>query len=606
MIIPMPHLEISRRSPGAPAIAAVEPIVRLWREAKALSLEGKHAEAVKAWRTVVAAMPRDPEAACELGRALAAGGQHGEAIESFERALRQAPGDVQIKLALGRALLSAGRTGDARRTFENVLADHSDNADALVGRAACLRQEGDAAAALTMAERAHTCAPDHTEAALEMARALADLKREDEAIGVLQKLCIREPDHVEAAQALGRHLQAAKRFNEAADHLRRVVDKRPDDAFAWQDLACALRGAYRYEEGLQAFRRALALKPAFPVAFSNQAMLLNDLGRSAEAVHSIDQALAMEPDSKSARFVKGCIHLTRGEFGPGWDGYEFRFSKDNNKGAREDVRAAPWCGEPLAGRSILVLGEQASGDYIQFASNLSVLVQLGAKVSLFVPRRLKRLLSSIPGIEVRDNLNSDPYDFQIHLMSLPHRLLRLGYGVQTSPWLRAEPELVDKWRQRIGTEGFRIGVVWRGSNNDYRSYGAAQLAVLGAMPGVRLISLHMDDTRPEGLPPGMVIEQLGTDYDAGDDGFVDTAAVMASLDLVVSCDTSLAHLAGALGRPLWVVLAHAPEWRWQRHTSDSVWYPTARLFRQPTPNDWDSVFSEVAEALRTRLGAANS
>lgn len=601
MIIPMPYLEISRRARGAPAIAAVEPIVRLWREAKALSLEGKHAEAVKAWRGVVAAMPRDSEAACELGRALAAGGHHGEAIESFERALRQAPGDVQTKLALGRALFSAGRVADARRTFENVLADHSDDADALVGRAACLRQEGDAAAALTVAERARTCAPDHSEAALEMARALADLKRDDEAIVVLQKLCIRQPDHVEAAQALARHLQTAKRFNEAADHLRRVVDKRPDDAHAWQDLACALRGAYRYDEALQAFRRALALKPAFPVALANQAMLLNDLGLSADAVLSIDQALAIEPDSRSARFVKGCVHLTRGEFGPGWDGYEFRFSKDNNKGAREDVRATPWCGEPLAGRSILVLGEQASGDYIQFASNLSALARLGAKVSLFVPRRLKRLLSSIPDIEVRDQLSGESYDYQVYLMSLPHRLLRLGYGVQTSPWLWAEPALVDTWRQRIGEHGFRIGVVWRGSNNDYRSYGASHLAALAVMPDVRLISLHMDDTRPEGLPPGMAIEQLGADYDAGDDGFVDTAAVMATLDLVVSCDTSLAHLAGALGRPLWVVLGHAPEWRWQRHTSDSVWYPTARLFRQPTPGDWDSVFSELGAALRARL-----
>ena len=606
MIIPMPQARGTPVGNDVQAVAPPDPLLRLWREATALSREGRHGDAEGVWRNVVAAAPQDADAAYQLGLTRVALGRHEDAVASFERAVHYAPDNQAARLALGRALLACDRAKNAQHVFEDLIAAEPNQADALAGRAASLIRLAKADEALASLERVTAHQPDHAEALFQKARAMADLKRDDDdIIALLNRICTLDPDHVEAAKMIARLLQPKLRHTEAVLHLRRVVALRPTDALAWQDLGSALRNARQYGESRQAFRRALALKPAFATAYANLAMLLNDSGKSDEALDAIGKALAIEPDSRTARFIKGCIHLTRGEFEAGWDDYECRFNMDKgNKGAREDLTAEPWCGEPLQGRSMMVLGEQASGDYIQFSANLPLLLKLGADVSFFVPKRLKRLLGSIdPSIRVMDGLAGGVYDYQIHLMSLPQRLLRLGHGTAPSPWLHAEPELLRKWRSYIGENGFRIAVAWRGSNNDYRSFDPTYLAALASIPSVRLISLHMEgpETDPKGYPDGLAIERLGADYDAGEDGFVDAAAVMEAVDLVITCDTSLAHLAGALARPVWIALAHAPEWRWQKETTRSVWYPTARLFRQPAPNDWDSVFQSIAEALREKL-----
>ena len=572
------------------------------REALGLSQAGRHEDAVEAWRAVLHASPDDADAAHALGSALVALGRHADALGSFERALQYAPAAEASKMALARALLALGRHTDARVNFEDILAARPEDIDALSGQAACLRLAGKPDMALAVAERGTALAPDHPLVLLERARALADLKRDDEATAALEDICHRYKDQLEAAQLLARRFVEATRPAPAIDLLRRVVDARPDDANAWQELACALRSNGQLGEALDAFRRALVLKPTFAAAHANMAMALADLGRLDEAVLSIDRALSIEPDSRSVRFTKGCIHLTRGEFGPGWAGYEHRFTKDNQKGAREDLIAAPWLGEPLAGRSILVLGEQANGDYIQFSSHLPRLVALGAKVQFFTPSRLKRLFAGLAGeIEIITGLTAGMrFDHQCHLMSLPERFQRMGEPIPTAPWLSAEPGLVEKWRTRIGPEGFRVGIAWRGSNNDARSFGEDQFAPLAAIPGVRLISLHTEaaigDLPP--LPNGHRIETLGEDFDSGDDGFVDAAAAIECLDLVISCDTSIAHLAGALGRPVWTALRAAPEWRWQRETPTSVWYPSMRLFRQSSPTYWHDAFGAMEGELR--------
>ncbi|MBL8570296.1 MAG: tetratricopeptide repeat protein [Phreatobacter sp.] len=595
MIISMPSFGTATDAPAAT-------LALRRREALGLDHAGRHEDAVEAWRAVLHASPDDADAAHALGSALAALGRHAEALASFERALQYAPSAEASKMALARSLLALGRHADARVNFEDILAARPEDADALSGQSACLRLAGKPDMALAVAERAAGLAPDHPRVLLERARALADLKRGDEATAALEDLCHRHKDQLEAAQLLARYLVEATRPAPAIDLLKTVVAARPDDAGAWQELACALSANKQLGEALDAFRRALVLKPTFAAAHANMAMALADLGRLDEAVLSIDRSLSIEPDSRSVRFTKGCIHLTRGEFGPGWAGYEHRFTKESQKGAREDVNAAPWLGESLAGRSILVLGEQANGDYIQFASHLPRLTALGAKVSFFTPQRLKRLFMGLAGdVEIIPSLTPGMrFDHQCHLMSLPDRFHRIGEPIPTTPWLSAEPGLVEKWLARIGSEGFRVGIAWRGSNNDSRSFGADEFAPLAAIPGVRLISLHTEAAVGD-LPPlvnGHRIETLGEDFDSGEDGFVDAAAAIECLDLVISCDTSIAHLAGALGRPVWTALKTAPEWRWQRGTSTSVWYPSMRLFRQSSPAYWHDVFGAMEGELR--------
>jgi hypothetical protein len=279
------------------------------------------------------------------------------------------------------------------------------------------------------------------------------------------------------------------------------------------------------------------------------------------------------------------------------------------KWLREDAHASPWTGEPLHGKTILVLGEQGNGDQIQFARYVPELSKLGASVSYLAPTRLHRLFRTLRGsiTLLSDIPQNCRFDFQSPLLSLPGIFEQLGLPIPNTPYLEAEPANVVKWKKRIGNHGYRVGIIWQGNNydrNDLRSCPLTALRPLAAIPGVRLISLQFGGGTEQllKLPPDMRVETLDSDFDIGDDGFLDAAAVMETVELIVTCDTSTAHLAGALGRPTWIALSQFPEWRWQQHRSDSIWYPSARLFRQKAPGDWDAVFLEMAEALAKVVG----
>ena len=607
MIIPMPRRLDADRSDSGAAVAPAAPALALRRRAAALDKEGKSAEAAAAWREVLHANPGDAEAAHQLGLALAALGKHDEAVTSFERALHYAPDAVAAKLELGRALLALNRPKDARFNFEDLLVRDPNNIDALAGLAGTLRTLGSSDDALQVAQRGAALDPNNSEIVLEKAQALVGLKRTADAIEPFEHVLTLRPDHREAGLALAKILRESHRSPEAVVVMRKIVAKYPADLSAWLDFGSALLAARAYGEAVDAFRRALILKPTSAAAYANLALAFFGENRLDDALAACDRALAIEPDSGAAHFNKGCIHLARGEFGPGWEGYEFRFSKNRNKGLREDIEAPPWCGEDLTGKKILVLGEQANGDYFQFSRYASTLCDFGADVSLFVPKRLKRVLSSLPGpVTMLDSIG--PHlrpDFQVYLMSLPYRFHRLGWPTPMPPYLSAEPALRERWLSRIGTSGLRVGIAWQGWSDDgtggARSFRLEHLRPLTSVPGIRLISLQLGNgaEQIDRLLRDMSVETLGADFDTGEDGFVDTAAVIAALDLVVTCDTGLAHLAGALGKPVWIALLETPEWRWQRETTKSSWYPSARLFRQPNRDDWDSVFCDMAETLKT-------
>ncbi len=605
IIIPMPPLAGCDRTDQPMVIAPAAPALALRQRAATLGKEGKIEEAAAAWREALHANPRDADVAHELGLALAALGKHEEALTSFERALHYAPAAVATKLALARTLLSLNRAKDARFNFEDLLFRDPDNIDTLAGLARALRLLSQFEDALRIAEKGVALGPDNPAIVLEKAEALRSLKRPAEAIEPLEHVLALRPDHLEAGLALAKVFIEAKRASEAVLVLRKVVASHADDLSAWSDLGCALLATRDYGQAVDAFDRALVLGPTSAATYANLALALFGQDRLDEALVACDRALAIEPDSSVVHFSKGCIHLARGEFGLGWENYEYRFSMGRNKGLREDIQARPWCGEDLKGKSILVLGEQANGDYIQFGRYACALCELGADVSLFVPKRLKRLLSTLPGaVTVLDAIG--PHikpDFQIHLMSLPYRFHQLGWPIPPAPYLSAEPALRERWLARVGSNGLRVGIAWQGWTDGggagWRSFRLEQMQPLAAVPGVRLISLQIGTAAEqlERLPPGMVVETLGPEFDAGEDGFIDAAAVIASLDLVVCCDTGLAHLAGALGARTWIALLDTPEWRWQRGTTESRWYPSVRLFRQPRPNDWGSVFQAMAKAL---------
>jgi hypothetical protein len=259
-----------------------------------------------------------------------------------------------------------------------------------------------------------------------------------------------------------------------------------------------------------------------------------------------------------------------------------------------------------------VFAEQGLGDTIQFVRYLPLLAERGAKVTLLVREGLLRLLQPLrSNAELVSHVEKDAYfDFKCALMSLPHAFKTTEDTIPCRmPYLKPEHYLADLWNLRIGPTGFKIGIVWHAKSSMTaevrrhglkRSFPLAELAPLGRLPGVRLISLQKHDGLDQlpTMPAGMTVETFSEDFDSGTDAFVDSAAAMQSLDLIVCADTSIAHLAGALGRPAWVLLKYVPDWRWQIARDDSPWYPSLRLFRQETDGDWKSAIAKATSALR--------
>jgi hypothetical protein len=320
--------------------------------------------------------------------------------------------------------------------------------------------------------------------------------------------------------------------------------------------------------------------------------------------------LQLIPDFAEAFNNRGMLRLLLGRYRDGWLDHEWRWQAGDTLSTRPNINARAWQGENLTGRRIAIYVEQGLGDVIHFARYLPLLVQRGANVTFFVPENLIRLLRPPTSqMEVASSIDDrEPFDFQCALMSLP-----LWFGTEVSsvpsevPYLSAEKALIARWKKKIAGRGFKIGIAWQGAPagaiDQGRSIPLAEFVPLSRLPGVRLISLQKTHGLDQlaGLPADSTIEILSDGFDEGGDAFVDTAAIMSNLDLIITSDTSIAHLAGALGRPTWVALKYVPDWRWLLNRDDSPWYPTLRLFRQQTPGDWNFVFAKIAQELRSLM-----
>ncbi|HMK84627.1 MAG TPA: glycosyltransferase family 9 protein, partial [Steroidobacteraceae bacterium] len=351
---------------------------------------------------------------------------------------------------------------------------------------------------------------------------------------------------------------------------------------------------------------------------TNIGIILKRLGRHREAAASFGRALAYKPEDPSARFALAFLYLALGEFALGWPLYEARFDVPALGNPARRFNVPRWNGTRLlAGKTLLVHAEQGLGDVIQFCRYLPLLAAQGASVVFEVMPSLKALLRTLPAAIrlVGRGEPLPPVDYYCPLLSLPLAFnTRLDTIPAQVPYLTAEPRRSAHWMQRLGAlAGLRVGVAWQGNLAVEkliwargRSIPLTALEPLAQLPDVRIVSLQkgpgLEQLRD--VPFAERIIDLSADLDRGPDAFLDTAAVMAGLDLVISSDTSIAHLAGALGRPVWTVLAASPEWRWGLERSDSPWYPTMRLFRQTTDGDWNAVVAAIVEALQNLSAAA--
>ena len=343
-----------------------------------------------------------------------------------------------------------------------------------------------------------------------------------------------------------------------------------------------------------------------------EALALRALGRIGEARERFARAEAL--GCREAVSGRGCLDLMLGDFESGWEGYEARWFSGRSLAEALGVRFPTWAGPGSAAKQVLVLNDHGFGDTIQFARYLRLMEEAGVAPTLSAPARLHRLLRSASGARLIDGAQSETaFEAQIALSSLPRAFrTRLDNIPASTPYLSAEPTLIEHWRRKIGADGFKVGLVWQGNPDPAadraRSFALRELAPLAAIASVRLISLQkgFGCEQIEAADARFAVETLGESFDDGADAFVDTAAAMMSLDLVIACDTSIAHLAGALARPVWIALKFDAEWRWLRGRDDSPWYPTARLFRQSTRGDWRGVFAAMAERLSAEVQSRNA
>jgi Flp pilus assembly protein TadD len=469
--------------------------------------------------------------------------------------------------------------------------------------------------------------PEAIELHNNLGTALQDLGRLDEAVGCFRKALALRPDLVESLDNLGGALQAQAKWSAAQACYERALALRPDRVESLIGLGVVLRAQGRLEEAVARYQRALELSPDHPDARTNLGVALVDLGREEEAITHHKKALALEPGSAELHYNLGgalqrhglyaealaCYeralalkpdyakaHLNRslalllnGELDEGWQEYEWRFAV--NVYDRKIDRPA-WSGEPLAGASILIHAEQGYGDTLQFVRYIPAVAEHGGSVVLEVPASLLRLASTVAGaseiVAAGDPLPS--FDCHCPLLSLP-RVFKTNLATipNAVPYLRVPADASAAWAERIPTTpGPKVGVVWAGT-----TVGAIDLRVLQPLwevDGVSWFSLQVGERSGDvSSLDGVKIADLSpwlTD-------FAETAAAVSRLDLVISVDTSVAHLAGALGRSTWLLLRYPPEWRWLLEREDSPWYPTARLFRQRKEGDWSGVAHEVAAAL---------
>lgn len=547
----------------------------------------------------------------DRGVALGQLGRSDEALACFDKAIALKPDYAEVFGHRGNVLQQLGRFEEAVANYDKAIAGRRDFAAAHYNRGLALSHLERFEEALKSFDNAIALKPDYAAAYIRRGTVLQELKRNEDALASFERAIELRPDDPEALFNRGIVFQDLARPAEAIASYDRAIALKPDFAEAFNNRGNALKDLQRFEEALISFDRAIAASADFPEAFYNRGVALFELKRPDEALASYERAIVLKPDYAEALFSRGLCKLAMG-LAEGWNDFEHRWQVKNYPAIPAATDAALWTGEDLRVRSILVCAEQGLGDIILFSRYLLQLAETGANVAFLVPDNLRGILSGLPGgIRLLSSVGRDDrFDFRCALMSLPYRLAANLTDIPLPiPYLAVDPQRSLSWGQRLGPQGFKVGIAWQGALWHGgaaivgRSIPLPEFRPLSQIPGVRLISLQKNHGVEQlaALPAGMNVETLGENFDAGPDAFADTAAVMQHLDLIVTCDTSIAHLAGALGRPAWIALKHVPEWRWMLDGSASPWYPSVRLFRQPARGDWSAVFRDIASQLRAVL-----
>ncbi len=523
-----------------------------------VSEQGEHEQAIRLIGRASQLRPDTPLYLANLGLALRRAGKLEEAVDRYQRAIELQPGNASTHFKLGSALRDLRLIPEAEQAYRSATALDPGHLEAHYEHANTLHQLNRYAEAIDEYRLVIGLDPLHAEAHFNLAVTLMLEQRIEEAENAYRRALELHPDHAQAFNNLGHILQAKGRFEEALQCYRQSLRINPSYIEAHYNLGVALQGVDRIEESAEAYRNVLALDSCHVDAINNLGSLHLALNELPEAIECYQRAVDLSPEHHDAPWNLGLAHLVLGHWEEGWKGYEWRFRM--NPKLRKDLPKPQWRGEPLQGKTVLLVAEQGLGDTLQFVRYRHELEKRGAKALLDVQERLKPLLGTCA---------DEPYDYYAHMMSLPG--LVGGEILAQIPYLSVPPA-------DLGP-GFKVGLCWSGNaaykNNRLRSMLEQDTLPLRNIEGLRLFDLQQKDG----------------------DTLVGTASMVAALDLVITVDTMIAHLAGALGRPVWNMLCFAADWRWMLDREDSPWYPNMRLFRQTSRGDWEGVVMRVREEL---------
>jgi tetratricopeptide (TPR) repeat protein len=561
-------------------------------------------EALASYDSALALQPDCAGALYNRGNALRQLKRLDEALASYDRALALEPHHAEVLCNRGNTLYELKRFDEALASYDGALALQPYYARALYNRGNTLHELKQFEEALACYDRALALQPDHAGALGNRGDSLRRLERFDEALTSYDRALALRPDHVETLCSRGAALHELKRFDEALASYDRALALWPDHVEAFSNRGVTLHELKRYEEALASYDRALALRFDHAEALRNRGATLNKLKRFDEALTSYDRALAVEPDYADAHFNKSLLQLLKGDFAAGWREYEWRLKTKRRLSSKRDFTQPLWLGQTaIDGKTILLHAEQGLGDTIQFCRYVPLVAGRGARVLLEVPLPLQDLMAGLAGVAEVISPQEKAPDFDLHcpLLSLP---LALGTRVESIPaqvpYVTVPPESLRRWSSAVGAKGkLRIGLAWSGSAT-HKADAIRSIDLRSLLPLLDIDAEFTSLQKDVRADDATVLNERGDIVHFGDklDSFADTAAIIANLDLVISVDTSVAHLAGALAKPVWVLLPFLPDFRWLLERQDSPWYPTARLFRQQTPGDWSDVIGRVVIELK--------
>jgi len=586
---------------------AAHPSLKFMQQAIALHQKGEITEAERLYRKVLSLNPRHLDALRLLGGLSIQCNKSESAVGYLRTALGIAPNHPELHTNLGVALCNLGKLDDALQHYQTAVTLAPDYADAIDNLGNLLLSSSKLDEAVTWFQRSLQLRPDYPSAHVGLAHAFRLQDKPTLAIAHYRYALGLLPDQLELMTHLGNLLRNTGQSAEALAIYQRVVMLRPDDATIQLNLGVIYRDVGQLPEALRHYEIALRLRPDYVDGLINRAGVLIELDRPEEAVVAYDQSLQLAPERADAQWGKSLALLMQGEYRQGWELYEARFAY-KLKESPLPAGVPRWDGRMLAGQDLLIWGEQGLGDVLQFIRYAKLCKTRVGRVTVLCKPALQRLLAACPFIDaVITEVSIHDFAAHVPVMSLPYIFGTMLESIPAEvPYLFVSEEARQQWSPFFAeATGRKIGVVWAGNPRKsqidahvidrQRSANLAMMKPLFEMAGCTFYNLQKDATVAEITAAGVQDRLVNFMPQVKD--MMDTAAIIAQLDLVISVDTSVVHLAGGLGKPVWVLSRFGGCWRWLRNQERNPWYPTARVFGQATPGDWGSCLSKVGAAL---------